>query len=58
VKKWILKNQPQKVAMFLPSVQPPLETAPQLVVAHALQVEELAVAHVLQVEELAMTCAL
>jgi hypothetical protein len=28
MKKWILKNQPQEVASFLPSIQPPLEMAP------------------------------
>ncbi len=28
VKKWLLKNQPQEVACFLPSIQPSLETAP------------------------------
>ncbi len=28
VKKWLLQNQPQEVASFLPPVQPPLETAP------------------------------
>ncbi len=38
VKKWLFQNQPQKVASFLPSVQSPLETAPQLVVTYALQV--------------------
>jgi hypothetical protein len=26
VKKWLLQNQPQKVASFLPPTQPPLET--------------------------------
>jgi hypothetical protein len=30
VKKWLLKNQPQAVTGFLPPVQSPLETAPQL----------------------------
>ncbi len=29
VKRWLLKNQPQEVASFLPPVQPPLEMAPQ-----------------------------
>ncbi len=47
VKKWLLKNQPQEVAGFLPLVQPLLETAPQPTVAHALQVEELATARAL-----------
>jgi hypothetical protein len=28
VKKWLLKNQPQKVAGFLPPIQLPLETTP------------------------------
>jgi hypothetical protein len=37
VKKWLLHNQPQEVAGFLPPVQPPLETAPQLIVTRALQ---------------------
>jgi hypothetical protein len=36
VKKWLLKNQSQKVAGFLPLVQPLLETAPQFVVTRAL----------------------
>jgi hypothetical protein len=58
VKKWLLKNQPQEVAGFLPPVQPLLETAPQHAVAHALQVEEPPTAHVLQVEEPAITRAL
>jgi len=58
MKKWLLKNQPQKVVGFLPLVQPLLEMAHQLVVACALQVEELVVAHVLQVEELVMAHAL
>jgi hypothetical protein len=35
VKKWLLKNQPQEVVGFLPLVQPPLETAPQLVATRA-----------------------
>jgi len=28
VKKWLLQNQPQKVASFLPLIQSPLETTP------------------------------
>jgi hypothetical protein len=32
VKKWLLNNQPQEVVGFLPPVQPPLETAPPLIV--------------------------
>jgi hypothetical protein len=28
VKKWLLKNQPQEVAGFLPSVQPSLKMTP------------------------------
>jgi len=38
------------VASFLPPIQPPLEMAPQPIVAHALQVEEIARARALQVE--------
>jgi len=30
MKKWLFQNQPQEVADFLPPVQPPLETTPQL----------------------------
>jgi hypothetical protein len=30
MKKWLLQNQPQEVVSFLPSVQPSLETMPQL----------------------------
>jgi hypothetical protein len=37
VKKWLLQNQPQKVASFLPPTQSPLETTLQLTAAHALQ---------------------
>ncbi len=37
MKKWLFKNQPQEVAGFLPLIQPPLETAPQFAMAHALQ---------------------
>ncbi len=48
MKKWLHKSQPQEVARFLPRVQPPLETAPQLAMAHALQVEEFATACALQ----------
>ncbi len=58
MKKWLFKNQPKEVASFLHPVQPPLETAPQLAMARALQVEELATAHVLQVEELVTAHAL
>jgi hypothetical protein len=47
VKKWLLKNQPQKVVSFLPPFQSSLQIAPQLIVAHPLQVEELVTAHVL-----------
>jgi hypothetical protein len=36
VKKWLLKNQPQEVARFLPPVQSSLETAPQLATTRAL----------------------
>jgi hypothetical protein len=36
VKKWLLQNQPHKVVGFLPLVQPPLETAPQLTTTHVL----------------------
>ncbi len=36
VKKWLLKNQPQEVASSLPSIQPSLETTPQLVTTNAL----------------------
>ncbi len=39
VKKWVLKNQPEEVAGFLPPVQPLLKTAPQLSTTHALQAE-------------------
>jgi hypothetical protein len=38
MKKWLLKNQPQEVASFLPLVQPSLEMAPQLAATRALQV--------------------
>jgi hypothetical protein len=38
VRKWLLKNQPQEVAGFLPSVQSSLETMPQAAMAHAWQV--------------------
>jgi hypothetical protein len=37
VKKWLLQNQPQEVASFLPSAQSPLETALQLAATHAFQ---------------------
>jgi hypothetical protein len=37
VKKWLLQNQPQEVAGFLPPVQSPLETTFQLVATRALQ---------------------
>jgi hypothetical protein len=37
VKKWLLKNQPQEVAGFLPPVQSSLETTPQLATIHAFQ---------------------
>ncbi len=37
MKKWLLKNQPQEVVGFLPLVQPPLETTPQLATTHVLQ---------------------
>ncbi len=36
VKKWLFQNQPQKVAGFLPLVQPSLGMAPQLVTTCAL----------------------
>jgi hypothetical protein len=36
MKKWLLENQPQEVASFLPPIQPSLETAPQLTMTHAL----------------------
>jgi len=35
--KWLLKHQPQEVVGFLPSIQPSLETALQLVAIRALQ---------------------
>jgi hypothetical protein len=38
VKKWLLQNQPQKVAGFLPPAQSPLETTLQLATTRALQV--------------------
>jgi hypothetical protein len=38
VKKWLLKNQPQEVAGFLPLVQPPLKTTLQLAATRAFQV--------------------
>jgi len=47
VKKWLLKNQPQEVVGFLPSIQPSLELAPQLATTHVLQVEEPTMACVL-----------
>ncbi len=37
VKKWILKNQPQEVASFLPPVQLSLEMAPQFATIRGLQ---------------------
>ncbi len=37
VKKWLLKNQPQEMAGFLPPIQPLLETVPQLATTCALQ---------------------
>jgi hypothetical protein len=37
VKKWLLQNQPQEVASFLPSTQSPLETTLQLATTYALQ---------------------
>ncbi len=37
VKKWLLQNQPQEVASFLPPIQSPLETVPKLATTHALQ---------------------
>ncbi len=37
MKKWLLKNEPQEVAGFLPLVQLLLETAPQLVTIRAFQ---------------------
>jgi hypothetical protein len=48
MKKWLLKNQPQEVAGFLPSVQPLLETTPQLATTRALHVEEPIMACALQ----------
>jgi hypothetical protein len=38
MKKWLFQNQPQEVASFLPLVQPPLKTAPQLATTYALLV--------------------
>jgi hypothetical protein len=38
VKKWLLQNQPQEVAGFLPPAQSPLETTLQLAMTRALQV--------------------
>ncbi len=46
------------MAGFLPLIQSPLETTPQPVMAHALQVEELTTACALQVKELTTTHAL
>jgi len=37
VKKWLLQNQPQEVASFLPPVQSPLEMRLQLAATRALQ---------------------
>jgi hypothetical protein len=37
VKKWLLKNQPQEVVGFLPSVQPSFETTLKLATTRALQ---------------------
>ncbi len=37
MKKWLLQNQPQEVASFLPPVQPPLETTPQFGVTRVFQ---------------------
>ncbi len=37
VKKWLLQNQPQEVAGFLPPIQPLLETTLQFAMTHALQ---------------------
>ncbi len=37
VKKWLLQNQPQEVAGFLHSVQPPLEITLQLATTYAFQ---------------------
>jgi hypothetical protein len=37
MKKWLLQNQPQEVARFLPSAQSPLETTFQLATTRALQ---------------------
>ncbi len=37
MKKWLLKNQPQEVAGFIPSVQPLLETVPQLATTRVCQ---------------------
>ncbi len=39
MKKWLLQNQPQEVASFLPLVQLSLETTPQLATTRALQVK-------------------
>ncbi len=36
MKKWLLQNQPQEVAGFLPPTQSPLETTLQLIVTRAL----------------------
>jgi hypothetical protein len=36
MKKWLLNNQPQEVADFLPLVQPPLETTPPLATIRTL----------------------
>ncbi len=36
MKKWLLRNQPQEVVNFLPSVQPSLKMKPQPAVTHAL----------------------
>jgi len=36
VKKWLLHNQPQKVASFLLPIQSPPETTPQLTTTYAL----------------------
>ncbi len=58
VKKWLLKNQFQEVASFLPPVQLPLETVIQPTTTYALQVEEPGAAHDLQVEEPTVACAL
>ncbi len=37
VKKWLLQNQPQKVAGFLPPAQSPLKTTLQLAMTRAFQ---------------------